>query len=285
MNFWQQHALSMLIAIPFLSVVRMIGRLADIGDSPSIYLHSAIIVAWATPLQTGAAYLCMRFLPGTIPLSVRAVLGCVIVSPALALISPLSSWVVGVGPEAIVNAVTRDEVRMYLAVRYPYLLSAFAVIGPAIWMALNFNWWRREFAWREMEDAASAPSELEEEVSDQAAKDSPNSGEDRMPLFVSKLPIGKQGRLYALTSELHYVRVYTEHGDDLVLMRFSDAIEQTSGIDGLQIHRSHWIAIEAVKRISNNGGGLRITLANDLELPVSRSFQGAVRNALPNLIL
>lgn len=284
MNFWQQHALSMLIAIPFLSLVRMIGRLADIGDSPSIYLHSAIIVTWATPLQTAAAYLCMRFLPGGIPLSVRAVLGCVIVSPALALISPLSSWVVGVGPEAIVNAMTRDEVRMYLAVRYPFILSAFAVIGPVIWMTLNFNWWRREFARRGMDSGESQLAVLGKDASKNMVEDPPSPADERMPLFLSKLPIGKQGRLYALTSELHYVRVYTEHGDDLVLMRFSDAIEQSSGIDGLQIHRSHWIATEAVKQVSNSGGGLRITLANDLELPVSRSFQGAVRNAIPHLI-
>ena len=46
----------------------------------------------------------------------------------------------------------------------------------------------------------------------------------------------------------NYVEVWTERGTHLVLMRLSDAIRETAGENGLQIHRSHWVALGAVKR-------------------------------------
>lgn len=277
MTFWQQHALAALIAVPTLAVIRMTGNFFKLENWADVLMHSSIIVAIALPLQTTAAYLCMRFGWHRLPLSFRAILGCLIAAPVTAILSPIVSWFVGVGPEALVMASTREEVQAFVNIRYPFVTAAHLTVGTAMWMALNFNWWRRH-----LEPNEVSQSEFQTAHSVSTVETPP--GVTDTPLFMAKLPIGKQGDLIALSSELHYVRVYTEHGDDLILMRLSDAVEQASSKNGIQIHRSHWVAIDAIASVSTNGGAMKVALRNQVELPVSRSFQGAVRNAVPGLI-
>ncbi|MEL7446506.1 MAG: LytTR family DNA-binding domain-containing protein [Pseudomonadota bacterium] len=183
----------------------------------------------------------------------------------------------GVGPPPIVAAATRDELAAIISARYPFILLGYATLGPIIWMTLNFSWWRKEFQDLEMSDRPNS------EKTPIGSPGDPEPDKDG-PKFIDRLPFAKRGDLWALSSELHYVRVYTSLGDDLVLMRLSDAIEQTDGVDGLQVHRSHWIAQGGVQRIQNSGGKMLVVLKNDIELPVSRSHQGAVRNILGHLI-
>ena len=42
--------------------------------------------------------------------------------------------------------------------------------------------------------------------------------------------------------EDHYVRVFTDAGESLILLRLSDAMAEVRDVPGLQIHRSHWVA-------------------------------------------
>lgn len=84
--------------------------------------------------------------------------------------------------------------------------------------------------------------------------------------------------LLALEMEDHYVRVHTALGSDLILMRLRDAMDELAGLDGLQVHRSYWVAAEAVSRVERTGTGrLTLTLRNGMEVPVSRTFAAAVR--------
>ncbi len=277
LTFWQQHALAALIAVPMLSVIRMTGNFFKMETWPDVLMHSTIIVAIALPLQTTAAYLCMRFGWRRLPLSIRAIFGCLLAAPITAILSPIISWFVGVGPEALVLASTREEVQAFINIRYPFVAAAHLTVGTAMWMVINFNWWRSHF-----ESVRANQPELP--ATNPVPVGEVQNNADDTPLFMAKLPIAKQGDLVALSSELHYVRVYTEHGDDLILMRLSDAVEQANGKDGIQIHRSHWVAIDAIESVSTSSNGMKVVLSNRVELPVSRSFQGAVRNAVPNLI-
>ncbi len=84
LNFWQHHALVILICIPFLAILRMIGQIAVDLTTPDLYLHSAIVVLVAYPQQTVAAYLSMRFLSPKIPLRFRAIIGCVLAGALIA---------------------------------------------------------------------------------------------------------------------------------------------------------------------------------------------------------
>ena len=99
------------------------------------------------------------------------------------------------------------------------------------------------------------------------------------PRIVERLPPGERGALSHMSMQDHYVEVRTARGGGLVLMRFADAIAETAGTTGLQIHRSHWVALDAVEKGMRCEGKLYLRLADGTELPVSRSFQPAVREA------
>ena len=65
----------------------------------------------------------------------------------------------------------------------------------------------------------------------------------------------------------------------MILMRFSDAMKETAPVNGLQVHRSHWVAREHVVTAKRAGDRATLTLTNGAEVPVSRSYLPAVRDA------
>ena len=87
----------------------------------------------------------------------------------------------------------------------------------------------------------------------------------------------KRGPLLAIGSEDHYVRLYSDRGDSLIAMRFSDAISALGPDEGIQVHRSWWVASDAVASVARSGEGMQLTLRNDLKVPVSRSYAQQVR--------
>lgn len=117
----------------------------------------------------------------------------------------------------------------------------------------------------------------------QKAADEPGAAESpkspQRPRLLDRLPHEKRGPLTHLTMQDHYVEVHTDRGSELVLMRMSDAIAETEGVDGLRIHRSHWVARAAVEGVERRGGKLILRLRGGTQLPVSRSYSEAVRAA------
>jgi DNA-binding LytR/AlgR family response regulator len=75
------------------------------------------------------------------------------------------------------------------------------------------------------------------------------------------------------------VRVHTLTGSRLVLMTLSQAMAIMEKADGLQVHRSWWIARKAVVRTVAHGRNLRLELVNGVVAPVSRSAVAVVRAA------
>lgn len=98
--------------------------------------------------------------------------------------------------------------------------------------------------------------------------------------FMERLSINyRGGALYAISSEDHYLRVHTDRGEDLILMRLSDAMRELDGADGLQTHRSWWVARDGVAEVSRDNGKQALILKSGVAAPVSRSFASAVRDA------
>jgi LytTr DNA-binding domain len=87
------------------------------------------------------------------------------------------------------------------------------------------------------------------------------------------------GQLHCLQMQDHYVRIYTSKGTDLILLRLSDAIEEATGVEGLQVHRSWWVARAAVVRVRREGQRLILRLENGIDVPVSRSAVARLRAA------
>jgi hypothetical protein len=90
--------------------------------------------------------------------------------------------------------------------------------------------------------------------------------------FLERLPreVGRQ--IISLSMQDHYVRVTTDRGSVMVLIRFSDAVKELAGHPGAQVHRSHWVASGQAKRILRENNRTMIELADGRRLPVSRPF-------------
>jgi hypothetical protein len=88
-----------------------------------------------------------------------------------------------------------------------------------------------------------------------------------------------RGELWALEMEDHYLRVHTARGNDLILHRLSDALDEVAGLDGLQVHRSYWVARAAVQDVERDGRRLQLVLKNGLKVPVSRNNVAMLRAA------
>lgn len=96
---------------------------------------------------------------------------------------------------------------------------------------------------------------------------------DRLP---AKL---RDGLLYALQAEDHYLRLHTSKGSDLILMRLSDAIAELDGVEGAQVHRSWWVAKAAITDVKRAGRRVTLVLADGTEAPVSRPNAVALRQS------
>jgi hypothetical protein len=98
------------------------------------------------------------------------------------------------------------------------------------------------------------------------------------PEFVVRLPHRLRGAtILAVQGEDHYVRIHTSHGQHMLLMRLSDALDQLVVLDGAQTHRSWWVARRAVTDVKRAHGRAALTLANGVEAPVSRRFSRLLR--------
>lgn len=98
--------------------------------------------------------------------------------------------------------------------------------------------------------------------------------------FLDRLPPRLRGAaIRAVESEDHYLRIHTDRGSDLILMRLSDALGELEGLEGAQTHRSWWVARNAVRQVSRGEGRATLTLDDGLEAPVSRRYAKALREA------
>ena len=104
--------------------------------------------------------------------------------------------------------------------------------------------------------------------------------QDAVTTFLQRLPVRfHSADLWAISSEDHYCRVHTSLGSELILLRLSDADRELADADGLRVHRSWWVARKGVAKAERNDGRIKLILRSGEEVPVSRSYQGAVKDA------
>jgi len=100
------------------------------------------------------------------------------------------------------------------------------------------------------------------------------------PRFLERLPPKlRGGEIYAVEAEDHYLRLHTSKGQDLILLRLSDAVAELEGIEGAQTHRSWWVARAAVRDARRGDGRATLTLTSGVEAPVSRAYARTLREA------
>lgn len=99
------------------------------------------------------------------------------------------------------------------------------------------------------------------------------------PRLLERLPQSRWGNVIRLSSSDHYVEVVTDKGVETILMRFADALAELEGIDGTRVHRSHWVARQAVLGESRQNGRVFLDLIDGVRVPVSRSYLDAAKQA------
>ncbi len=121
---------------------------------------------------------------------------------------------------------------------------------------------------------------------DRAAPAAPEPAEAAPPAdaapahpFLRRLPPGLGAELLCLEMQDHYVRVQTAAGSTLLLMRFRDALAELGDL-GLPVHRSWWVAHDAIAALEPDGRSLRLRLTDGSHVPVSRANAPAVRDAV-----
>ncbi|WP_281279575.1 LytTR family DNA-binding domain-containing protein [Pararhodobacter zhoushanensis] len=96
---------------------------------------------------------------------------------------------------------------------------------------------------------------------------------------MARLRLDKRFRLISLSIQDHSVEAVTLRGRDLRLMRLSDAIAETGGDGGSQVHRSHWVALDQGRAERREGTRGLLTLSDGHEIPVSRTYAAAAKAA------
>jgi len=89
----------------------------------------------------------------------------------------------------------------------------------------------------------------------------------------------REAKLIAVEAEDHYLRVHTDAGDELITLRFADALDELTGVAGFQTHRSWWAAANAIESVRWRRGRGELRLAGGLVAPVSRTYAAKLKAA------
>jgi hypothetical protein len=89
----------------------------------------------------------------------------------------------------------------------------------------------------------------------------------------------RAARLIAIEAHDHYLKVHTDAGEELITLRFADALAELEQAHGWRVHRSWWVAAEAVEGVRWRRGAGELRLAGGLEAPISRTYAPVLKDA------
>ncbi|MBL1437294.1 MAG: LytTR family transcriptional regulator [Rhodobacteraceae bacterium] len=99
----------------------------------------------------------------------------------------------------------------------------------------------------------------------------------RQPSIEGLIPAKKLGALISMSSQDHYVEIVTDIGRHLERLTMKMAVELAPKAVGLQVHRSHWVAYNAILDLEKTGGRYAVLLQNGTKIPVGKSRVAEVR--------
>jgi len=83
--------------------------------------------------------------------------------------------------------------------------------------------------------------------------------------------------LLTIQAQEHYVQLNCINRNGMTRLSISKAIAQLDGVDGIQVHRSWWVARQAAKQLKREDGKQVLELNTGELIPVSRGRSAAVR--------
>ena len=102
--------------------------------------------------------------------------------------------------------------------------------------------------------------------------------EARPPQILKRLGPSAGGVLIRMAMRDHYVEVYTETGQEMVHMRFSDALLEVPDSFGRQVHRSHWVNVSEIKGVERENGKVSLRMSDGALVPVARSRKAELKS-------
>ncbi|MGH1465998.1 MAG: LytTR family DNA-binding domain-containing protein [Cognatishimia sp.] len=143
------------------------------------------------------------------------------------------------------------------------------VIGIAMIITVAFVQIKRHFEQAQpLDSTASAGAAVHQELRQSSE-----------PALLRRLPFEKRGALISISVSDHYVQVVTVNGQELLLMRLSDAMGEVGDTKGMQVHRSHWVALEQITAARREGAKAVLTLSDGRDIPASRTYVAALKEA------
>jgi hypothetical protein len=101
-------------------------------------------------------------------------------------------------------------------------------------------------------------------------------------IFVDRLPNNLGSDLICFCMEDHYLNVYTDKGSHMMLLRMKDALVELKDYNGIQVHRSWWVALDAVQEVKKQTRKATLIMKNGIKVPVSQTYLSALKES--NLI-
>ena len=155
------------------------------------------------------------------------------------------------------------------------VVTEFIEVAPpilAVWMAISLAFLASKPTLNlppgPDDDKASDREEVEKHEAGQYAEDVRNE-------FLNDIPEALGTNVVAISSDLHYLHIYTDLGRCMILgslQRASDAM----GEEGMRVHRAHWVARRSIVKIVKDGQQWYCLLTNDLKVPISRRKKSTV---------
>lgn len=228
----------------------------------AIALTAVMACTLAGPFGTDAAPIAFRAVYWLICIAVAMVMSTTIITGAhrLSLLDGLPDWVKSQIGAAVFSAVYAG----FLVVITVAMFDNRATL-PGYLTLLGYS--------APIAAAVAAVVDLFRAEDDPPAAD---GGDDR---FFKRLKPALGRDLIRLSMQDHYLEVVTAKGSQLILLRFSDALEEIGAVEGWRIHRSHWVALAGIAGVRRENGKTLIATSDGAELPVSRTYLPALRDA------
>ena len=139
------------------------------------------------------------------------------------------------------------------------------------------------YAWEDMQSQIAAmpdPAEADGVPSPrQPEKTQPRqTGGSCLSRFAARLSKPLGGRLLCLEMQDHYLKVHHSGGSEMILCRMEDAARDLGSL-GRRVHRSWWVAADAVDRVERDGQRTFLRLSDGRRVPVGRSYRADLKAA------
>jgi hypothetical protein len=139
------------------------------------------------------------------------------------------------------------------------------------------------YTWQDMRERMLAQPELPISATSTSMPYASKDGTTRqvsggLALFLARFPKPLGGQLLCLEMQDHYLVVHHSGGSEMILCRMEDAARELGGL-GMRVHRSWWVARDAVTGVEREGQRTLIRLTDNRSVPVGRSFRPDLKAA------